>query len=105
MRARAGRMAGADGALAGAVLAGSSWRMASRCEVRPAEGPALPATGTVTPARTSSVRGAVRVSTLPNAGAAASRAVSGDRPQRCSTVARIDVWSSGTDPAGTREEG
>src|SRR5215467_482824 len=76
--------------------------MASRCETWPADGPALPETGTTTPASTSSVRGVVSVSTSPKPGAAASRAVRDGRLQRCCTVLRIDVWSSGTLPAGTR---
>ena len=70
---------------------------APRCGLAP------DATGTVTPASASSVRGAARVSTSPRPGAAASRAVSDGRPQRCCTVLSIDVWSSGVVPAGHPE--
>src|ERR1700749_5023375 len=87
---------------AGSARDSSSSRMASRCDSWPAAGLVPPETGTATPDSTSSVRAVVSVSTSPNAGAAASRAVSAGRPQRCSTVFRIEVWSSGVPPAGAR---
>src|SRR5580704_3599455 len=80
----------------------SSARTATRWETVPTAGPGPDETGTVTPASTSSVRGVVSVNTSPNPGAAASRAVSVGRFQRCSTVFRTDVWSSGVPPAGAR---
>jgi hypothetical protein len=49
------------------------------------------ATGTAIPVSTSSVRGALGLNTSPNPGAAASRAVSADRFQHCSTVFRTEV--------------
>src|SRR5205085_10245916 len=80
------------------ISAWTSWRWADW----PAEGPAAGAVGTVTPASTSSVHGAVRLSTSPRPGATASRAESGGRFHRSSTVLRIEVWSNGTEPSGAR---
>src|SRR6202034_3508646 len=63
---------------------------------------AVAATGTVTPARGSSVRGVVSVKTAPTSWAAASRAVKVGIPHRFSIVFQIDVCSRGVVLSDTR---